>query len=567
MSTAGHGLARRARRLAGRQTRQVRAVAARLIRHWRRSLQFRVVVSTLAVSCLVVGLLGWFLVARIQEGLLDEKMTAATEEAWSGTLYAQGQLVALDTRDPQALESLQAGVVNELNNRSGTAGRYYVAVRAGARDVPAGANLARATGGVSLLSIPGRLRDAVEAAPALEQRRTYTEIRYSNGDEPQPAIVVGSKVGPWQLYYLFPLDQEQETLGLVQRTVALVGAALVALLCAIAYLVTRQVVTPVRLAARTAGEFEAGHLAERMHVRGEDDLARLATSFNSMAASLERQIGELEELGRVQRRFVSDVSHELRTPLTTVRMAADMLYHDRDRLTGDAARAAELLQAQLDRFESLLADLLEISRYDAGAVVLDAGPSDVRDLVRAAVEGNRPLAEQAGSAITVDLPDEPCVAEIDTRRVDRILRNLVGNAINYGEDGAIEITVGVDEQAVAVVVRDHGVGLDPEEAERVFDRFWRADPARARGAGGTGLGLAIASEDAHLHAGWLQATGGRGYGALFRLTLPVAAGAVLDGSPLPMDMPDVPQPQEPAPDVADAVEEPDSALPAGGASP
>lgn len=532
----------RARALARAAGGVVRAAAMVLAGYWRRSIQFRIVGSTLAVSCLVVVLLGWFLVARIEEGLLAEKAKAATEEAWSGTVYTQSQLTSLGATDPQALESLQASLFTELANRGGSAGRYHAVVEASASEVPPGSHPARASGDVALASIPPSLRSSLNAAGEMKQRWTYTEIRYNNErQDPQPALIVGSRVGPWLLYYLFPLEQEQDTLALVQRTVALVGAALVALLCAIAYLVTRQVVTPVRLAASTAQEFEAGHLAERMYVRGEDDLARLAASFNSMAASLERQIGELEELGRLQRRFVSDVSHELRTPLTTVRMAADLLYHARDRLADDAARAAELLQAQLDRFESLLADLLEISRYDAGAAVLDPSACDVRDLVRSVVEGNRPLAEQAGSELIVDLPDTPCIAEVDSRRVDRILRNLVGNAIQYGDAGDIEIQVGIDEHVVAVVVRDHGVGLDPDELERVFDRFWRADPARARGAGGTGLGLAIALEDAHLHAGQLEATASSGHGALFRLTLPVAAGTALNGSPLPMDMPDAPR--------------------------
>ncbi|MQA77087.1 MAG: HAMP domain-containing protein [Streptosporangiales bacterium] len=524
-------------RAVGRRT----GAAARFVAvSWRRSLQLRVVGSTLAVSCLVVVLLGWFLVARIEEGLLAEKVKAATEEAWSGALYTQGQLTALGASDPQALESLQAGLVTELANRGGTAGRYAIVVRASTRDLPPGAHPARATGGVDLDSVPLSLRSALDTTRPLQQRWTYTAITYNDRRETQPGVVVGTRVGPWQLYYLFPLEQEQDTLALVQRTVALVGAALVALLCAIAYLVTRQVVTPVRMAAQIAQRFEAGRLTERMAGKGEDDLARLATSFNSMAASLERQIGELEELGRVQRRFVSDVSHELRTPLTTVRMAADMLYHAREGFDTDAARAAELLQAQLDRFESLLADLLEISRYDAGAASLDASACDVRDLVRSVVEADAPLAERSGSEITLVLPDEPCIAEVDPRRVDRILRNLVVNAVHYGEGHPIEIRVASDETAVAVVVRDHGVGLEPDQVRRVFDRFWRADPARARGGGGTGLGLSIALEDARLHAGWLQATGVPGNGALFRLTLPVSAGEELRGSPLSMDLPGMP---------------------------
>ena len=298
---------------------------------------------------------------------------------------------------------------------------------------------------------------------------------------------------------------------------------------------TRQVVDPVREAARTAARFSAGRLEERMVVMGDDDLARLATSFNDMAGSLQAQIRQLEDLSRVQRRFVSDVSHELRTPLTTVRMAADVLHEARGEFEPATARSAELLQTQLDRFETLLSDLLEISRYDAGAAVLDAEPIDLRDVVRRVVEASQPLADRRQTEIRLDLPEQPCTAEADPRRVERALRNLVVNAIEHGESRPVDVVVAGDEHAVAVGVRDHGVGLRPGEAALVFNRFWRADPARARTLGGTGLGLAIALEDARLHGGWLEAWGQPGDGAQFRLTLPRLAKADLISSPLPLE--------------------------------
>ena len=146
-----------------------------------------------------------------------------------------------------------------------------------------------------------------------------------------------------RLFYIFPLAEQEQTLAVVRGALITAGALLVVLLGTIAWLVTRQVVTPVRLARRIAERLAAGRLEERMHVRGEDDIARLGTSFNQMATSLQMQIRQLEELSRVQRRFVADVSHELRTPLTTVRMAADVLYDHRndfdaaDRAVGGAA--------------------------------------------------------------------------------------------------------------------------------------------------------------------------------------------------------------------------------------
>jgi two-component system, OmpR family, sensor histidine kinase MtrB len=283
-----------------------------------------------------------------------------------------------------------------------------------------------------------------------------------------------------------------------------------------------------------AERLASGRLEERMHVRGDDDIARLGTSFNQMAASLQKQIRQLEELSRVQRRFVSDVSHELRTPLTTVRMAGDVLHDARDRFDGPTARAAELLQKELDRFELLLSDLLEISRFDAGAAVLELEDVNIVDLAHRVVESTRALAERRGIRVVVQAGERPCVAEADGRRVERIVRNLVTNAIDYADSVDVVVLVESDDAATALAVRDYGIGLKPGEAAMVFNRFWRADPARARTSGGTGLGLSISLEDAHLHGGWLQAWGEPGRGSQFRLTLPRRAGDPISSSPLPL---------------------------------
>jgi two-component system sensor histidine kinase MtrB len=293
-------------------------------------------------------------------------------------------------------------------------------------------------------------------------------------------------------------------------------------------------VRPVRVAAQTAGRLAEGDLSQRIPVQGTDDIARLGRSFNDMAGSLQRQIRRLEDLSRLQRRFTSDVSHELRTPLTTIRMASELLYADRTEFPPELARSAELLRDELDRFEALLADLLEISRYDAGVARLESETVDIRGVVASSVDASRSLAERHGSAVQVDVPPAPVSVDMDSRRVERILRNLLGNALDHGEGRPVLVTVGYDDDAVAVTVRDHGVGLRPGEAGLVFNRFWRGDPSRSRLTGGTGLGLAISLEDARLHDGWLQAWGERGKGAQFRLTLPRRAGHTLLSSPLPL---------------------------------
>ena len=346
---------------------------------------------------------------------------------------------------------------------------------------------------------------------------------------------MGAPLGNWyQLYYFFPLDNEQQTLQLVQTTLIGAGIALVLLLAAIASLVTRWVVLPVRHAARAAQRVAAGRLEERMAVGGKDDLGSLASSFNDMAASLQEKLQELEELSKAQRQFVSDVSHELRTPMTTIRMAAEILFESREQLDPAAARSAELLQSQIERFETLLTDLLEMSRHDANVATLDAELADISDIVRRSADDAQQLAERRGCRIEFRLPAQACMAEVDRRRVERILRNLLVNAVEHGEGRDVVVTVAADRDTVAIAVRDHGVGLGPGEEQLVFERFWRADPSRARTVGGTGLGLAISLEDARLHGGWLQAWGEKGRGSVFRLTVPREAGQPLAGSPLPL---------------------------------
>jgi len=288
----------------------------------------------------------------------------------------------------------------------------------------------------------------------------------------------------------------------------------------------------VRQAAQTAEQLAEGDLDKRMRVIGEDDMARLAESFNEMADSLKQQITQLEEFGQLQRRFTSDVSHELRTPLTTVRMAADVLHASREEFPDGLARSTELLVDELDRFELLLADLLEISRLDAGVADLAAEKMDLVELVERAVESLHAIAESSGVELRVTAPPERLEIVADTRRVERVMRNLVANAIDHAEGGPVEIRFGGNEQAVAVTVRDYGVGLRSGEAELVFTRFWRADPSRNRRSGGTGLGLSISQEDARLHGGDLDAWGEPGEGSCFRLTLPRKPGKEPETSPL-----------------------------------
>ena len=503
-------------------------------RLWRRSLFIRVASLTLVLSITVVGVLAFLLLSRVTTGLLEAKERSAVGEASAGLGEAQRLLDAADTGPSTPSPSrLVDTVVTSLATRAGSPATFDVLLLSTLPDIGAPE---RGTNLVAVSSIPLELRDAVTQTQ--RQSWTFTEIRFLDG-RTSPGFVVGAPlsiptVGPYELYYLFPLSQEQQTLDLVSSSILTAGIVLVGLLGVVAWIVTRQVVVPVRAAAQTAERLSSGNLDERLPIRRDDDLDQLARSFNAMAESIDAQITQLEELSRVQQRFVSDVSHELRTPLTTIRMAADVLFESRQSLTAETARSAELLQNQLDRFEALLGDLLEISRFDAGAAKLDSDSVDVATLVQRVIDGTEPLAQRHNLRVRFASYERPCNVVCDARRIERIIRNLVDNAVEHGNEKGVLVELAGDDDVVSLTVRDFGVGLRPGEAALVFNRFWRADPARARTTGGTGLGLAIALEDAHLHGGWLEAWGEPGIGACFRLTLPRVAGAAVTHAVLPL---------------------------------
>ncbi|WP_420000389.1 MtrAB system histidine kinase MtrB [Streptomyces boninensis] len=531
--------------------RWVRRPLLPALRLWRRNIQVRVVATTLLMSIGVVLLLGIVVIGQVRNGLRDAKLQTAQVQVDGGFQAAEraaerpGRDSGTTGRQGGAAKATTVDWLNSLVEDLQSSGKGVYSVVTMSSDVDNGAgNLPRGTRFIDLdqgklgLSLPRDLRQEVEEGDVVQR---YGRAYYSEGSEDGVASLIVGKLmrdpngGRYQLYYVFPFTQEEKTLSLVKGTLASAGVFVVVLLGAIAWLVVRQVVTPVRMAAGISERLAAGRLQERMKVTGEDDIARLGESFNKMAQNLQQKIQQLEDLSRMQRRFVSDVSHELRTPLTTVRMAADVIHEGREDFDPVTARSAELLLDQLDRFESLLSDLLEISRFDAGAAALEAEPVDLRDVVRRVVDGALPLAERKGSAVLVRGDAQPVIVEADARRVERVLRNLVVNAVEHGDGRDVVVRLGAAGGAVAVAVRDYGVGLKPGEATRVFNRFWRADPARARTTGGTGLGLSIAVEDARLHGGWLQAWGEPGGGSQFRLTLPRTVGEPLRGSPIPLE--------------------------------
>ncbi|MFC7402028.1 MtrAB system histidine kinase MtrB [Citricoccus sp. GCM10030269] len=505
-----------------------------LRRRWTASLQLRTVALTAVLTLVAAGVLALFLTQQITSGLFQSRFNQVEAESQRGLNQARSIFENSVTNDPESTTQL---VTNTLNQLAGDTGATVV------RDmllVPLedSQNLyvgAMSNSDLSPDVIPSELSQAVH-----EGSGSYWQsiaLPQEDGGT-SPGLAFGTRVtlppgNVYALYMVYDLSSVQETLDYLMRVLVVAGAMLVMMNSLIAVYVTRSVVRPVGQAASTAESLSSGDLSVRMPVKGEDEMARLATSFNRMADNIQDQITQLAELSQMQQRFVSDVSHELRTPLTTVRMAAEVLYDSRGEFDAINRRSTELLYHQVERFQALLADLLEITRFDAGAATMAAEKTDILHLAADVVLTAQPLANKANTVVYL-VPDETdATADVDPRRIERIVRNLVNNAIEHGEGRPVDVIVGADEDSVAVVVRDHGIGMSQEQASRVFDRFWRADPARARSTGGSGLGLSIAAEDTRLHNGRLDAWGELGRGSAFRLTIPRRSGdTVGEGSPL-----------------------------------
>lgn len=492
---------------------------------WRRSLMFRSVAITVMTTGLAVAIIGTAVMVSISTNVYSQRRDQIESESARATIVAQGifdAATAGEDNNQSELETLQNEARQAILSNTTSPGGTSIAIERSPDQSTPQTLQTIASQGFPDAVITDALRKEVAKNTG---RLSLQPVELDDDGRRVPGLAVGSTLqipsaGQYELYLVYDLSDAQQTLDFVSQTLSIGGVALMVLIALVTSLVVRLVVVPIRGAAETSRKIAAGRLDERIPVRGQDDLATLARSFNGMAEAVSRQITQLAELSRVQQRFVSDVSHELRTPLTTIRLAGDMLYDSRHAFEPSVGRSAELLHAQVERFEMLLADLLEISRYDAQAVQLDTAPVVPASLAADIVDEFRPLAERAGVELQLATPGGHTTMRLDAKRVRRILRNLVGNAIEHGDAKPVQVVVDSDAGTVAIAVRDQGVGMPPEDAARVFDRFWRADPSRKRTIGGTGLGLAISLGDAKLHGGRIDVWSRPGEGSTFVLTLP-----------------------------------------------
>ena len=487
----------------------------------RNSLAIKVIFSTVLLSLVVTGITGSLLNSQLSAGVKDVNLNSALVEARSTIFTAEYRfLLAQGEKDSDVQKVVDDVISSATTLTSNENAREVVFLRSPGNTREN--NYEIASNLLDPSSIPESLSEQVRKNPDLVYQ--YTNMNYLTGIGIK-GLAIGQKVqspnaGQYEMYIIFSLANQDKTLDLISRSLFLTGFVLLLLVALITWLVVRQVVRPVREAAIIATEFTAGDFRKRLKVESRDEISTLGLAFNDMAESIEKQIARLENLSRVQQRFVSDVSHELRTPLTTLRMASEVIYSSKETFDPVVARSAELLVAQLDRFEKLLEDLLEVSRFDAEVAVLEAVDFDMVQLVQRCADDLGLVAKERKTQIYVNSTESVVMIKADIRRVERILRNLLANAIDHSEEMQIDVRIVSSEHDVAVGVRDYGIGLDESALTRVFDRFWRADPSRARTRGGTGLGLSIALEDARLHNGELEAWGRPGHGAHFVVTLP-----------------------------------------------
>jgi len=497
----------------------------------KQSLGLRVLVTNILFVMLAVVFIGISVYTRVSSTVINEKIAISKVETQNALMLAQGHFDLARFQNDAELRNVVNDFITSSREDGSLSGRETVLLRI-PNSGPAKDIYQTVPTLLSLDSIPQDFRDQVLSSDKILDIRST--IKYSNGVS-NPGFILGGKLkiprsGDYAIYYLFNLEAQYQTINSIAWSLAFFGLLLVLIIGAITKLLIKQVVSPVTDAAAVAEKFTAGDLTTRMQVKGEDELASLGRSFNEMASSLQQQIYRLQNLSQLQQRFVSDVSHELRTPLTTMRMAAEIIHDQRSSFEDPSlARSAELLINQIDRFELLLSDLLEVSRFDANEAMLDFKNFDLTEVIRKTIDYLHPTKIDQ---FEINIPTNPVMVDGDPRRIERILRNLVANAIDHSEGKNVKIELAESENEVAVSVRDFGLGFNESDASKLFDRFWRADPSRARTSGGTGLGLSIALEDAKLHHGELLAWGKPNEGAHFVLTLPKRSGDLIQTHPI-----------------------------------
>jgi two-component system, OmpR family, sensor histidine kinase MtrB len=450
---------------------------------WRRGLRFRIT-ATFAIGGLVISaILALVMYGIAERYLVRQRERTATRQAYLNARVLRDALRSPETDPDEALDDLQLPASSSVVLSAD--GRWYGTSVAVGRD-----------------SLPEGLRDLVDDGQPARQRLDIRD---------QPDLVVGVPIPAVDANYfeVFSLEEVESNLGVIRLTV-LAGAAATTLATALlGFWVARRTLRPVQEVSVVAATIASGDLSTRLDARGDPDLEPLADSFNSMVERLEERIER-------DNRFVSDVSHELRSPLTTLATSASVLQRRRDELPERARTSLDLLVAEIERFERVVAELLELSRAEADSDALDLQPVRLSDLVLHTVTRSAsalPLID-----VEPEVADTPVLA--DKRRLERVLVNLLENARTHG-GGATAVTVGRTDGRVHMAVDDDGPGVPERERSRVFERFFRGAVSGRRGTtSGTGLGLALVQEHARAMDGRAWVEDAPGGGARFVFEFP-----------------------------------------------
>ncbi|KJY44047.1 histidine kinase [Streptomyces sp. NRRL B-1568] len=468
------------------------------------SLRARLVTAFLAVSALSALITAALTFREGREAILQRTQATAVHD-----LRAQIDSLAPDLPFPPRTQDLQNFALQL--DRAGGSRNWHTSVSY--QDGPA------------VPEHPPDGRSAVTDAlrTAVRRQNAPQFQRVDSGGRPWLAIGMpvtfagsGHKPSGLDVYAEFSLNDERGDIdSLVTAAQSGVAPAL-ALAVVPALFAARRVLRPVRRLRQAAEKITSGALDTRLPVTGHDELADLTRTFNVMAASLEKDDRELRRMEANARRFAADVSHELRTPLAAMSAVTGVLDEDADRLPSDTADAVRLISSETTKLTRLVADLMEVSRFDAGAAALHTDEVDLAVTVRKSLQ-----ARGWEDRVTADLPPGVRV-RLDPRRMDVVIANLVGNALRHG-GAPVHVLARVADDRLLIDVEDNGPGIDPDVLPHVFDRFYKADAARTRSEG-SGLGLAIARENVLLHHGTLTAANRPGGGAVFTVSLPLTAG-------------------------------------------
>ncbi|MFF9478780.1 ATP-binding protein [Streptomyces sp. NPDC014733] len=492
-----------------------------------RGLRVRLVVAFLLVAAVSALTTAGLTYREARNAILQRSQDMAVNDLRTQINSLAPELTVPPTRTD--LEALRLQL-----ERSGTSRDWDVRVRY--RGVPGGDD-APAAGPVHL---PAELEKSVEQRHVPAFQRVVRDGA--------PWLLIGMPVrqsdgapSALSVYAQLPLNAEEANVEALVSAAQRGALPVLALSVLPALLAARGVLRPVRRLRQAAGRLAEGKLDTRLEVKGTDELAGLSRSFNDMAEELEASVAELRRLEANARRFAADVSHELRTPLAAMTAVTDVLDEDAAALDPDTASAVRLISQETGKLTRMVEDLMEVSRFDAGAAALHLDEVDVAETVRKSLQA-RAWQDEVGA----ELPDG-VRARVDPRRLDVVVANLVGNALHHG-GSPVHVRLeapGPGADRLLLEVRDSGPGIDPQVLPHVFDRFYKADSSRARSEG-SGLGLAIARENVRLHGGTVRAANAPGGGAVFTVELPVRPpdGTGADGS-------DAPAPDGPAPEGPD----------------